>query len=47
MDNDLDVAIRKNFLTPVHIQYFSVKILEAVQYLHSCGILHRDLVQKV
>jgi len=44
METDLDQVIRSTqLLTDDHIQFFLYQLLRGVKYLHSAGILHRDL----
>lgn len=46
MDTDLSkiIANQSNNLTEEHIQTFIYQILRALKYIHSAGIVHRDLV---
>jgi len=38
-----DVIASSQILLPEHIQYFSFQIINVVSFLHSCGVMHRDL----
>ena len=44
MDMTLHKVIRKQKLTEKHIQWILYQILRGLQYMHSAGVIHRDLV---
>eukprot|EP00298_Acanthocystis_sp_HF-20_P010488 c18882_g1_i2.p1 GENE.c18882_g1_i2~~c18882_g1_i2.p1 ORF type:complete len:369 (+),score=90.47 c18882_g1_i2:14-1120(+) len=43
METDLHAVIKANILEEVHKQYVIYQLLKALKYLHSAGILHRDM----
>ena len=48
MEGDLGMIIDSNQeLTHEHIRYFMFQLLNALKYIHSANILHRDLVYDI
>ena len=43
METDLHAAIRANILEDVHKQYILYQSFKALQYMHSAGLVHRDM----
>ena len=43
MESDLHAAIKLNALQEVHKQYVLHQIMKALKYLHSGGLIHRDM----
>ena len=47
METDLASIIKSNQpLSDEHIQFFLYQLLRGLKYIHSAGILHRDLVRE-
>ena len=45
METDLHKVIySKNVLTNQHFQYFIYQLLKGLKYIHTAGVIHRDLV---
>jgi len=43
METDLEAVVRANLLEDVHKRYVSYQLLKALLYLHSAGVMHRDV----
>merc|ERR1711916_148455 len=43
METDLHAVIRANILEEVHKQYIIYQLLKALKFMHSGGVLHRDM----
>ncbi|OWB65788.1 hypothetical protein B5S30_g1119 [[Candida] boidinii] len=43
METDLQKIIYTQKLSELHIQYLMYQLLKGIKYLHSCGVIHRDL----
>lgn len=43
MEANLSEVIQISQLTPEHIQFFMYQLLRGIKYLHSAGVIHRDL----
>ena len=43
METDLHAAIRANILEPLHRQYVMYQACKALMYIHSAGMVHRDM----
>ncbi|KAF7457907.1 putative cell-cycle-assocaited protein kinase ERK7 [Cryptosporidium felis] len=43
METDLHAVIRANILEPVHKQYVIYQLTKVIKFLHSGGLLHRDM----
>ena len=43
MDTDFGDIIRSGMVSTEHVPYFTLQILQGLKYMHSCGIMHRDL----
>ena len=43
METDLHAAIRANILEPLHKQYIMYQCFKALMYMHSAGLVHRDM----
>ena len=43
METDLEAVVRANLLEDVHKRYVAYQLLKALIYLHSAGVIHRDV----
>ena len=43
METDLEAVVRANLLEDVHKRYVSYQLLKALLWLHSAGVIHRDV----
>mmetsp|Transcript_17564 Transcript_17564/g.50150 ORF Transcript_17564/g.50150 Transcript_17564/m.50150 type:complete len:464 (+) Transcript_17564:266-1657(+) len=43
METDLECVVRANLLEDVHKRYVAYQLLKALIYLHSAGVVHRDV----
>lgn len=44
MDTDLYKLIHSNqYFSSIHVEYFMLQLLEALQHIHSCNVIHRDV----
>mmetsp|Transcript_89554 Transcript_89554/g.252364 ORF Transcript_89554/g.252364 Transcript_89554/m.252364 type:complete len:700 (-) Transcript_89554:83-2182(-) len=43
MESDLQVAIQTGSLHDIHKRYIACQLFRALKYLHSAGVLHRDI----
>lgn len=43
MQADLHSVIRANVLQPLHVKYIVYQVLKALKFVHSAGIVHRDV----
>jgi serine/threonine protein kinase len=43
MDTDLNAAIKANILEDVHKQYIMYQCFDALQFMHACELVHRDM----
>ena len=47
METDIAKVLRTSVsLSEDHIQYFVYQVLVGLKYIHSAGVLHRDLVRR-
>ena len=43
METDLHATIRANILEEIHKQYIMYQAFKALKYMHSAGLVHRDM----
>lgn len=43
MQSDLNAVIKARILEPIHVRYINYQLLTAVKFLHSAGVVHRDI----
>ena len=43
LETDLHAVIRANILEKIHKRYIIYQLLKALKYIHSSGLIHRDV----